>query len=76
MPKQIAFRPILAAFVVTIVIAVVALIVVVSVSTHGSSTNGISVYAGGLSRNYVELLAFGLVLVFIASLFVFRRTFK
>ena len=66
----------LAAFLLTTVIAVVALLIALVASTSGTSAdgNGISAYAGGISESFVTLLGLALPVVFLALFFMFRRT--
>lgn len=76
MPSQNAVKSFLAAFLVTIAIAVGALVIALAASTSGTSTDGIGAYAGGVSQRFVNLLALALVLVFLALFFMFHRTLK
>jgi hypothetical protein len=76
MPNRNTLISLLAAFLVTIVIAVAALVIALVASTSGTGTNGISAYAGGASLRFVNFLALAVPVVFLALFFMFRRPFK
>jgi hypothetical protein len=61
---------------VTIVIAVAALLIALIMSTSGSSANGIGAYAGGISQRFISLLLLSLPVVFIVVFFISRRVFR
>ncbi|MDQ2920082.1 MAG: hypothetical protein M3R52_00485 [Acidobacteriota bacterium] len=63
----------LAALLVTIGIAIVALLIALVMSISGSSSNGIGAYAGGISQKFVSVLVLALPVIFAGVFFIFRR---
>jgi len=76
MPNRSTLKSLLAAFLITIVIAVAALLIALVLSTSGSSANGIGAYAGGISQKFVSTLMVSLPVIFVVVFFMFRRVFR
>jgi hypothetical protein len=77
MANRSTLKSFLVAFLVTVVIAIAALVIELIASTSGSSSaNGITVYAGGVSRRFVSVLVSALPVIFVAAFFICRRVFR
>jgi hypothetical protein len=66
----------LVSLLVTIVIAIAALLVALVMSTSGSSANGISAYAGGISQRFISILLLSLPVIFVVVFLISRRAFR
>ena len=76
MPNQNTLKAFFIAFLVTVGVAVAAILVAIVVSTSGSRSNGIGAYAGGVSSRFIGLLALALPVIFAMVFLIFRRSQK
>lgn len=76
MPNQNTFKSFVVALLFTVAIGIAALLIALAVSLSGTSDNGISAYAGGISQRFVNFLLLALPVVFIFAFFISRKMFK
>lgn len=76
MPNRRALKSFLAALLVTIAVAVAALLFALVLSTSGSGANGIGAYAGGVSQRFVSVLGLSLPAIFVVAFLISRRVFR
>lgn len=74
LPKLSSLKAFFIALLITVLIAVAAIVIALVSSAHGSGTGGIGTYAGGISSNFITLLLLALPVVFVIAFLIFRRS--